>query len=146
MDLNVYPAVGCRQFMQVVYNNDLFRDDVELEAHVFGIGHGCVEVKIGQVNPKKDHAWHADGGVNEKFGRGQVGGGRGFVAKFGRGQVGGGRGFVAGIVNAITANCEACAMLFFFLWAKTAANATVRGSFVQRDLCLSNEEAGVDSL
>jgi hypothetical protein len=86
-----------------------------LEVHVFGIGHGCVEVKIGQVDPKKDCAWQADGGVNEKFGRGQVGNGRGFVA---------------GIVDAITANCEACAMLFFFLWAKISANATVRGPFV----------------
>jgi hypothetical protein len=37
--------------MQVVCDNDLFGDDVESEAHVFGIGHGCVEVKIGQVTP-----------------------------------------------------------------------------------------------
>ncbi len=99
--------------------------------HVFGIGHGCVEVKIGEDNPKKDRTWYADGGVNEKFGHGQVGVGRGFVAE---------------IVDAITVNCEACAMLFFFLWAKIAANATVRGPFVRRDLCLSNEEAGVSSL
>ncbi len=99
--------------------------------HVFGIGYGCVEVKIGQVNPKKDRAWHADGEVNEKFGCGQVRSGRGFVAR---------------IVDAITANCEACAILFFFLWVKIAANATIRGPFVQQDLCLSNEEAGVSSL
>ncbi len=69
MDLNVYPAVGCPRFTQVVCNNDLFGDDVKSEAHVFGIGQGCVEVKIGQVDPKKDCAWRADGGVNEKFGR-----------------------------------------------------------------------------
>jgi hypothetical protein len=117
--------------MQVVCNNDLFGDDIESEAHVFGIGHGCGEVKIGQVDPKKDRAWHADGGVNEKFGCGQVSGGCGFVS---------------GIVDAITANCEACAMWFFFLWAKIAANTTARGPFVQWDLCLSNEEAGVGSL
>jgi hypothetical protein len=80
------------------------------------IGHGwCGEVKIGQVDPKKDRAWRTDGGVNEKFGCGQVGSGRGFVA---------------GIVDAITADCEACAILFVFLWAKIAANATVRGPFV----------------
>jgi hypothetical protein len=39
--------------MQVVCDNDLLGDDVESEAHVFGIGHGCVEVKLAKSIPRK---------------------------------------------------------------------------------------------
>ena len=30
--------------------NDFIRDDVDFEAHVFGSGHWCIEIEIGEVN------------------------------------------------------------------------------------------------
>ncbi len=49
-NFDVDPSVFVNQVPEVVFYDDLLRDDVEPEAHVFRIGHRGVEVEVGQVN------------------------------------------------------------------------------------------------
>ena len=52
-NFDVDPSVFVNQVPEVVFYDDLFRDDVESEAHVFRIGHRGVEVEVGQVNAEE---------------------------------------------------------------------------------------------
>jgi len=46
-NFDVDPSVFVNQVPEVVFYDDLLRDDVEPEAHVFRIGHRGVEVEVG---------------------------------------------------------------------------------------------------
>ncbi len=96
-------------------DNDFVGDDVKTETHVFGVRHGDVEVKIGKADAQKLGPRGTDGGVDEEFGRGEIGG---WYA------------LVAWIVDVVTANGEPNAMFLLFLWSIIATNAAVGGAFV----------------
>ncbi len=64
-NFNIDPSVVVDQVPEVVFFNDLVRNDLESEAHVFRISHRSVEVEVGQVNAQEYRAWCADGGVDE---------------------------------------------------------------------------------
>ena len=115
----------------MVCDDDLLGDDVQSEAHVLRIGHRRVEIKIREVHSDEDGARRADGGVEEQFDGGEVRG-------WGR--------LVAGIINAVAADGESCAMLLLFLRAKVADDTTVCGPFVCRYLAFSDEETSISTL
>ena len=94
-------------------------------------GHRRVEIKICEVHSGEDGARRADGGVEEQFDGGEVCG-------WGR--------LVAGIIDAIAANGEACAMLLVLLGSDGADDATICGPLVRRYLTFANEEASVSAL
>ncbi len=114
LNLNVYPAIKSDNFVKVVMDNDFVGDDDEMETHVFGVWHGGVVVEIGKVDAQKLGPRGTDGGIDEEFGRGEIGG---WCA------------LVAWIVNAIAANGEPNAMFLFFLRPAIAANMAVGGAF-----------------
>jgi hypothetical protein len=99
-NFDIYPSLFVDQVPEVVFYNNLFGDDLESEAHVFQIGHRCVQVKVGQVNDEEHSAWCADGGVDEEFGGEKVRGG-------------GAR--VSGKIDEITADRQSSAIDFFLL-------------------------------
>ena len=74
LNLNVYPTILCQQVMEIVFDDDFVGNDVKAETHVhiLGVQHGSVEIKVGQVDPKKNGTRHANGGVYEEFGSGEV--------------------------------------------------------------------------
>jgi hypothetical protein len=100
---------------KVVMYNDFVGDYIETETHVFGIRHVGSEVDNVKVNAPKHGPRGTDGGIDEEFGRGEIGS---WCA------------LVAWIVDAIAANGEPNAMCLFFLWSVIAANAAVGGAFV----------------
>jgi hypothetical protein len=115
LNLGVYPSIRSDYAAKVVMDNYFVRDEVEMKSHVFRVRHGVVEVEIGKVNAKNLCPWGTDGGIDEEFGRGEIGC---WCA------------LVAWIVDAIAANSEPNAMFLFFLWSVIAANAAVGGAFV----------------
>ena len=114
-NLNVYPAIRSDNVAKVVMDNDFVRDDVEMEMHVFGVRHGGVEVEIGEVDAQKLGTRGTDVGIDEEFGRGEIGH---WCA------------LVAWIVDPIAANGEPNTMFHFLLWLVIVANAAVGGAFV----------------
>jgi len=118
LNFDIDPSIIVDQVPEVVFDDDLVRDDLELEVHVFRIGHQSVEVEVGQVNAEEHGAQCADGGVDEEFGSEKVRSGGPLVA---------------GKVNEI-ADRQASAMDLFLLWADVADDATVGGALVFWDL------------
>ncbi len=114
-NLDVYPFIRSDNVAKVVMDNDFIGDDVETETHVFGVWHGGVEVEIDKVNAQKRCPQDNDEGMDEEFGRGEIGCWCAFVAK---------------IVDAIVAKGEPNMMFLFFLWLIIAANAAIGGVFV----------------
>ncbi len=114
-NLNVYPAVRSDNVTKVVMDNDFVQDDVKMEIHVLGVWHGGVEVEISKVDAQKLGPRGTDGGINEYFGRCEIGC---WCA------------LVAWIVDAIAANGEPNVMFLFLLWLVIAANASIGGAFV----------------
>ncbi len=114
-NLDVYPAVRSDNVAKVVMDDDFFGNDFKMESHVFGVWHGGVEVEIGKVNAQKLGPRGTDGGIDEEFGRGEIGHWCALVAWF---------------VDLIAANDEPNAMFLFLLWFVIAANAAVGGAFV----------------
>ena len=55
-NFDVDPSVFVNQVPEVVFYDNLFRDDVKSKAHVFQIGHRGVEVEVGQVNAEEHGA------------------------------------------------------------------------------------------
>jgi hypothetical protein len=96
-------------------DDDFVGDDVEMEMHVLGVAHGSVEVEIGKVNAQELGPMGTDGGIDEWFGRSEIGR---WVA------------LVAWVVNAIAANGEPNVMFLFLLQLVIAANVSVGGAFV----------------
>ena len=113
---------------EVVFYDDLLRDDVALEAHVFRIGHQGVEVEVGQVNAEEHGALCTYPGVDEEFGSEKVCSGRALVA---------------GEVNEITANHESSAIDLLLLRPDVADDATIGGALVFWDLRFSNEKTRI---
>ncbi len=105
--------------------NYFIGDNVKMETHVLRVWHGDVEVEIGKVDAQKLGPRRIDGGIDEKFGHGEIGS---WCA------------LVAWIVNAITANSQPNTMLLFFLWLVIAANAAVGGAFVSWNVTLGDEK------
>jgi hypothetical protein len=68
LNFNIDSSVLVDQVPEVVSYDDLVRDDLESEAHIFRIGHRSVEVEVGQVNAEEHRLRCADGGVDEEFG------------------------------------------------------------------------------
>jgi hypothetical protein len=99
-NFDIYPSFFVDQVPEVVFCNDLFGDDFESEAHVFWIGHRCVQVKVGQVNSEEHSARCADGGVDEEFGGEKVRGGGACVS---------------GKIDEIAPNCQSSAIDLFLL-------------------------------
>jgi len=118
-NFDIDPSVVVDQVPDVVFDDDLVRDDLESEAHVFRIGHRSVEVEVGQVNAEEHGARCADGGVDEEFGGEKVRSGGALVA---------------GKVDDITADRQASAMDLFLLRVDVADDATVGGALVFWDL------------
>ena len=118
-NFDIDPSLFVDQVSEVVFNNDFFGDDFESETHVFWIGHRSVQVEVGQVDAEEHGARCADGGVDEEFGGEKVcsGGAR-----------------VSGKIDEIPADRQSSAIDLFFLQADVAADATVGGSLVFRDL------------
>jgi hypothetical protein len=114
-NLDIYPSIRSDNVAKVVMDNDFVRDDVEMEMHVFRVRHGCVEVEIGEVEAQKLGTRGTDVGIDEEFGRGEIGH---WCA------------LVAWIVDVIAPKGEPNAMFLFFLWLVIAANAAVGGAFV----------------
>jgi hypothetical protein len=127
-NFDVDPSFFVNQVPEVVFYDDLFRDDVELEVHVFQIGHRDVKVEVGQVDAKEHSARCAYRGVDEEFGGEEVRSGSAFVA---------------GEVDEISTNCESSAIDLLLLQPDIADNATVGGALVFWDLCFLNEETRV---
>ena len=127
-NFDVDPSVFVNQVPEIVFYDDLFRDDVKLEAHVFRIGHQGVEVEVGQVDAKEHGARCAYRGVDEEFGGEEVCSGSALVA---------------GEVNEISANRESSAIDLLLLRPAVADDATVGGALVFWDLRFSNEETRV---
>jgi hypothetical protein len=73
LNLDVYPSVRSDNVTKVVMDNDFVRDDAKTETHVFGVRHGSVEVEIGMVDAQKCGPRGTDGGIDEEFGRGEIG-------------------------------------------------------------------------
>ena len=67
-NFDVDPSNFVNQVLEVVFYDDLFWDDVELEAHVFRIGYRGVKVKVGQVNAKEHGTRCTYPEVDEEFG------------------------------------------------------------------------------
>ena len=67
-NFDVDPSVFVNQVPEVVFYDNLFRDDVESEAHVFRIGHHAVEGEVGQVNAEEHGARYAYRRVDDEFG------------------------------------------------------------------------------
>jgi hypothetical protein len=124
-NFDVDPSVFVNQVPEVVFYDDLFRDDVESEAHVFWIGHRGVEVEVGQVNAEEHGARCAYLRVDEEFGSEKVRSGSALVARE---------------IDEITANCESSAIDLLLLRPDIADDATVGGALVFWDLRFSNEE------
>jgi hypothetical protein len=116
---DIETSVVVDQVPEVAFDDDLVRDDLESEAHVFRISHRSVEVVVGQVNAEEHGAWCADGGVDEEFGGEKVCSGGALVA---------------GRVDEITADHQASAMDLFLLRGDVADDATVGGALVFWDL------------
>ena len=114
-NLDVDQAIRSDNVAKVVMDDDFVGDDVEMEMHVLGVAHGSVEVEIGKVDAQKLGPRGTDGGIDELFGRGEIGH---WCA------------LVSWIVNPIATNSESDAMLLFLLWLVIAANASVGGAFV----------------
>jgi len=118
-NFNIDSSFVVDQVLEVVFDDDLFGDDVESEAHVFRIGHRSVEVEVGQINAEEHGSRGADGGVDEEFGGEEIRSGNALIA---------------GKVNEVTANSESSAVDLLLLRADVADDATVGGALVLRDL------------
>ncbi len=127
-NFDVDPSVFVNQVPEIVFYDDLFRDDVKLEAHVFRIGHQGVEVEVGQVDAKEHGTRCAYRGVDEEFGGEEVRSGSALVARE---------------VDEISANRESSAIDLLLLRPDVADNATVGGALVFWDLHFLNEETRV---
>ncbi len=100
-NFDVDPAVRSDNVTKVVMDNDFFGDDVEMEMHALRVWHGGVEVEIGKVDAQKLGPRGTDGGIDEYFGRSEIGR---WCA------------LVAWIVNPHAVNGEPNKMLLFNLW------------------------------
>jgi len=80
-NFDVDPSVFVNLVPEDVFYDDLLRDDVESEAHVFWIGHWCVEVEVGQVNAGEYGARCTYRGVDEEIGGEKVCSGSALVAR-----------------------------------------------------------------
>ena len=127
-NFNVDLSVFVNQVPEVVFYDDLLRDDVKSEAHVFRIGHWGVEVEVGQVNAEEHGTRCTYPGVDEEFGSEKV---CSWSAR------------VAGEVDEITANRELSAIDLLLLRLEVAVDATVSGTFVFRYLRFPNEETRI---
>ncbi len=114
-NLDIDPSVIVDQVPEVVFFDDLVRDEFESEAHVFRIIHWRVEVEVGQVNAQEYRARCADCGVDEEFGGEKVRSGGALVA---------------GKVDEIAADRHASAMDLFLVRADVADDAPVGGALV----------------
>ncbi len=79
-NLDVYLSIRSDNVTKVVVDDDFIRDGVRTDTHVFGVWHGGVEVEIGEVYAQKLCPRGADGGIDEEFGRGEIGRWCAFVA------------------------------------------------------------------
>ncbi len=127
-NFDVDPSVVVNQVPEVVFYDDLLRDDVELEVHVFRIGQRGVEVEVGQVNAEEHGARCTYRGVDEEFGGKKVCSGHALVAGEG---------------NEITANRESSAIDLLLLRPDVADDATIGGALVFWDLHFLNEKTRI---
>ncbi len=73
LNLDVYPSVRSDNVAKFLIDNDFVGDDVKTETHLFRVWHGGVEVEIGKVDAQKLCLQGTDGGIDEEFGRGEIG-------------------------------------------------------------------------
>jgi hypothetical protein len=104
--------------------------DVEIETYVLRVWHGGVEVEIGEANAQKLGPRGTDGGIDEEFGRGEIGCWCALVAR---------------VVDAIAANGEPNMILLFFLRLVIAENVAIGGAFVSWNMRLGDEKASVSA-
>ncbi len=102
LNLNVYPSFGSDNVTKVVVEDNFVGDDFKMEMHVFRVWHGGVEVEVefGEVDAQNLWPQGTHGGIDKKFGCGEISHWCDFVAW---------------IVDATAANGEPNAMFLCFL-------------------------------
>ncbi len=65
-NLEVYPAIAVAT-SEVVFLDELLRDVGELDANIFGIGHGSIKVEVLKVNGAEPCALPGEDTVEEEF-------------------------------------------------------------------------------
>ncbi len=128
MYLHINPTLVVDQIEEIVALDDFVRDEVEVEVHVFVVGHGSHEVEIGEVHAVEFSIGSGNGGVDEEFGGDEIGCWRACVSIIG---------------NAVAAHGEACVVWLLLVQTIAAHDASVSCMLVWGELMVMDEEAGV---
>ena len=100
-DFYVYPAVGGEFFFKVVVGDNVLWEVAEFEAHVFAMGHGCVQIKIFDVDCHELYIGRGGDAVEEYFDGEKLDSGGSTVAQ---------------VIYWVASYCEACAIRIRFFW------------------------------